>query len=85
MRKKLMPFWIYFILFVTGDVLCLIFPVSTELRDMIKWRSFDFGSLCYVFTDGFWWTGFVVHFLLFWIGEEVKHYGQGHKKADSYF
>lgn len=133
-----MPFWIYFILFVIGDVLCLVFPflyililpmlliivpvwmvvayligsavqqrsegnniirriavaflcsffiamvfpVSAELRDMIKWGGFDFSSLYYVFTDGFWWTCFVVHFLLFWIGEEVEHCGQGHKKAD---
>lgn len=138
MRKKLMPFWIYFVLFVIGDILCLafpflyilmlpmllvivpvwmvvayligsavqqrsegnniisrivvaflcsfsiamVFPVSAELRNMIKWGSFHFDSLCYVFTDGFWWTCFVMHFLLFWIGEEVKHYGQGHEKAD---
>lgn len=134
MRKKLMPFWIYFVLFVIGDVLCLVFPflyifmlpmlliivplwmivayligsavqqrcvenniisrivvaflcsfsivmvfpVSMELRNMIKWGNFDFGSLCYIFTDGFWWACLVVHFLLFWIGEEVKHYGQVH-------
>ena len=138
MRKKLTPFWIYFVLFVIGNVLCLafpflyifmlpmlliivplwmvvayvignavqqrcgenniirrivvaflcsfsiamVFPVSAELRNMIKWGSFHFDSLCYVFTDGFWWTCFVLHFLLFLIGEEVKHYGQGHEKAD---
>ena len=129
MRKKLMPFWIYFGVFVAGDVLCLAFPfliilmlpmllvvvpvwmvvayligsavqqrsegnniisriavaflcsffiamvlpVSMELREMIKWGSFNLSSLYYIFTDGFWWTEFIVHFLLFWTGEEVAY------------
>lgn len=138
MRKKLMPFWIYFVLLVIGNVLCqafpflyifmlpmlliivpvwiavayligsavqqrseennlvsritvaflcsfsiaMVYPVGTELKNMIQWGRFHFDSLCYIFTDGFWWFGFIVHFLFFWLGEELEHYEQRQKKAD---
>lgn len=61
------------------NAILMIFPVERGLKELIDWGYTDFDF----FTDFPWWCSLAVHFLSFWIGEEVKCYKQRHEQKNT--
>lgn len=60
----------------------LIFPVGAWIYDIIRWNKFYFDSFLRNFTDKSFWIIFIIHFFVFWIGEESKHWTSPEKDSD---
>ena len=50
----------------------MIFPVSQLVYDFIQEKQLDWENFLYNFTNRVLFIGFVIHFLAFWIGEEIE-------------
>lgn len=49
----------------------LIFPVCSEIYDIIQWRTFHLSSFTAAFRDPVFRILFALHFFAFWTGEEM--------------
>lgn len=59
----------------------MIFPVGLWIYDAVKWNEFHLDSLIKNFEDMFLWIMFTIHFLAFWLGEEIEYLSnREHKK-----
>ena len=59
--------------FLCSALTIMIFPVGSGIYDILQWNKLHLISFINGFKDMFLWGVFAVHFLIFWIGEEVGH------------